>query len=146
MQLSVKTKNKLTSCKVMLLVWLFTLWRLLRKSRSAHQFLGLLVLFKFCSILEVLLDSIFVNSNVFFKRATKLKPKFIFVSATIKFTSHKLDLFVRLFSRNMKKIHRPKYIQVFIVFLKSNDTQTYKCCSFINLFSSVYVVGTTCFD
>ena len=72
-----------------------------------------------------------------------IKPN-IYIKKT-KFASNKQYLFHLLTSRNTKKTQTDQSIpRVFLLYLKRNDPQTFKSGSW--KFSSVYVVGTTCFD
>ena len=64
-----------------------------------------------------------------------------------KFTSHKEYLFSLLPSRNARKTHADQSIpHAFSLCLKRNNPQTLKVAAAKTLFSSVYVIGTTCYD
>ena len=66
------------------------------------------------------------------------------------FTFHNQYFFFRhhiLFSRNAKETHTDQSIlQCFFLSLKRKDSQTFKRSRRKKIFSSVYVIGTTCFD
>ena len=75
----------------------------------------------------------------------QIKPN-IYIQKT-KFASRKQYLFCLLTSRYAKKTRTDQSIpHVFLLCLKRNDPQAFKSGSCKNPFSSVHVIGTTCFD
>ena len=65
-----------------------------------------------------------------------------------KFNAHKQYLLGLLFSGYLKKTHTDRSaLYVFLICLKRNNSETFKSIATAkNLFSSVYVIGTTFFD
>ena len=60
---------------------------------------------------------------------------------------HKQYLFRLLTSRNTKKTQADHIMpHVFLLCLKRNDPQTFNVAAPKSLFSSVYIIGRTCFD